>query len=363
MTPPVDLLVGTSNGAFHLRADSRRRSWKLRGPMLQGWKVLHISADTRGRGTTLYAGIDHTAFGPTIMRSSDWGRTWAQVGTPPRFGRGAPGTLKAVWTIVPGRASEPQTLFAGVADAALFRSTDQGQSWTELKGLQRHPSRPGWSPGNGGLCTHTILLDPRDPKHLSVGISAVGFLDSTDGGRTFSMRNEGLPAVVATKAHPQGSCVHTVVADPTNSRRLYMQNHQGMFRSRDGGERWRRCESGLPGPFGFPLVMHPQDPRSLYSAPLQGDYHRCFPKGRMRLYRTSDGGTSWKPIGKGLPDRHFYGGVLRHALAVDGCDPAGVYVGTTNGHLFGSADEGRTFRRLPGDYNRIMSVRTVPVSS
>ena len=352
----VLVMVGTQKGAFFCWSDEARRSWRVEGPLLKGWEVNDLQLDLRGGGPVVWAAVGHHVYGATVQHSRDLGRTWTQVENGPRYAEDAGRTLERVWTVVPGRQDEPEVLWAGVAEAGLFESRDGGESWREVPGLNEHPTRPSWQPGAGGLCAHTVLLDPVDDRRMWVGISAVGVFRSDDGGESWQVRNEGLPIAVPDKDHPEvGSCVHKMVVAPDRPSRLYQQNHQGVFRSDDGGDAWERIEDGLPSRFGFPIALHPDDSKTLYVLPLESEEYRFFPDGRMTVYRSRDGGDSWQPLTSGLP-ADGYTGVLRNAMAVDGLGPCGIYFGTTGGQLFASHDEGESWQAMPGLLPRIASV-------
>lgn len=359
----VLVMVGTRKGAFFCWSDEGRRQWRVEGPLLKGWEVLDLTLDNRSE-PAIYAAMGHMVYGPTIHVSRDLGRTWEQIEEGPAFAPDAGRKLKAVWTVVPGRPSEPGVLYAGVADAGLFRSRDGGARWAPLGGLNDHPTRPGWQPGLGGLCCHSIALDPESRSRMWVGISAVGVLRSDDGGATWTPKNSGVPAAAPSEEkgfEEIGRCVHRLVLAPDQPDLLYQQNHKGMFRSRDGGDSWQRIESGLPSSFGFPLVMHPADSSTLYSLSLESDEYRFFPGGRAAVYRTRDGGASWHPLTRGLPEAHCYTGVLRNALAVDGLPECGIYFGTTGGQVFYSRDEGESWEAMPCLLPRIASVSAAVV--
>lgn len=356
MAEGVVLLVGTTKGAFFFYSDAARRDWRMTGPHMGGWEVYSLLGDSR-HGQRVWAGTASYVYGATIRVSENWGETWRQIENGPRYSKESGFTLKRIWQIVPGHPSEPDTLYAGVEEAGLFVSRDRGETWEELSGLTSHPTRPGWAPGNGGLCLHSILIDPTNPRRIWVAASAVGVFRSDDGGISWRVCNDGLPAVVTGMPYPEvGRCVHKVVLDPNNANTLYMQFHGGVFKSTDGADSWRPIETGLPGNFGFPIVVTPSG--DLFVIPLHSDGERYLIDGRLRVWRSRDRGESWHPLERGLPEQPHYVGVLRDAMAVDTLEPAGIYFGTNMGELFYSPDEGESWRRLPGQFPRITTVKT-----
>ena len=348
--------VATEKGAFFLRSDASRRDWTVEGPALKGWKVSNILIDRRESSPTLYAAVGHFVYGPTVQISKDLGKTWEQQEHGPAFGENSTSKLKNIWTIVPGPADQPEVLYAGTDDAGLFISRDFGATWTELTGISEHESRSEWMGGAGGLCLHSILLHKDKPERIWVGISAVGVLRSDDGGATFQPRNEGMPIIIEGKEHKAiGSCVHSVVQVPDAPDHLYQQNHQGVLRSLDGGDHWERIETGLDSKFGFPMAMDPNDPERLYIVPQEADEYRIFKDGKPTVYRTTNGGQQWEPVRKGLPDNCF-SGALRHAMATDTHESAGVYFGTSGGQIFYSIDGGEAWQSMPCNLPRILAV-------
>jgi hypothetical protein len=363
----VTVLVGTTRGAFFFHADTDRRNWEMTGPYLDGWEIYSLcglGGNGNGQGHTgnghganrVFAGTSHFVYGPTIRVSHDLGATWTQVEGSPRYTEESGSTLNRIWQIVPGHVSEPDTLYAGVDEAGLFASHDAGITWNEVTALTQHPTRPDWGPGNGGLCLHTILIDPSNPQRMWVGISAVGVFRTEDGGQSWKVRNDGLPQVVTGLRNPEvGRCVHKIVLDPKDPNTLYMQFHGGVFKSTDAADSWQPIESGLPSNFGFPMGVTANG--DLFIIPLESDMQRHVKDGRLQVYRSRDGGASWEPTGKGLPDQPHYVGVLRDALAVDSLDPAGIYFGTSMGEVFYSPDAGESWSRLPGQFPRITSIK------
>ena len=357
----VLVMVGTVKGAFFFFSNEARQDWTIEGPLLKGWEVSNLTLDRR-RAPTVYAGVGHYVYGPTIQVSHDFGRNWIQQEHGPRYGEGSGHKLNRIWCVVPGHASEPEVLYAGVDEAGLFVSRDGGVHWREVEGLSRHPTRGEWGPGAGGLCCHTVLVDPSDKDRIWVGISAVGVFRTDDGGATWKVRNEGLPVAAESKEFDNiGSCVHRMVQSPDDPQVLYQQNHQGVFRSTDSADSWQPIQVGLPSTFGFPMVMHPGDSKTLYTLPLESDEYRFFIEGKPTVYRTRDGGESWHPLRHGMPRGHSYVGVLRHALAADGLAQCGIYFGTSGGQIYYSRDAGESWQTMPAQLPRIQSVTAAVV--
>lgn len=350
------LLVGTVKGVFIYQTDSRRETWQLTGPHLGGWEIFSLCGDSRnGR---ILAGTGHFGHGSTIRTSRDFGATWEAVERDPAFAEGSGFKLNHIWQIVPGHPSQPGTWYAGVDDAGLFVSRDDGRTWTELSGLTSHPTRPRWTPGFGGLCLHSVLVDPANPQRLWVGISSVGVFRSEDGGVTWKLCNTGLHNVAPgfITDPDMGRCVHKMVHDPVRSGVLFTQFHGGVFKSGDGAETWTRISNGLPHDFGFPMAVSRRG--DLFIVPLLSDENRVVPEGALKVWRSRDEGRTWRAMTSGLPQSEHYVGVLRDAMTADAFSPAGVYLGTTAGELFASKDDGETWARLPGQLPRITCLRT-----
>lgn len=349
------LLIGTVKGVFLYHTDERRREWNLTGPRLGGWEVFSVCGDSRnGR---ILAGTGHFLHGPTIRTSSDFGATWEGVNQDPKFPRSAKAELKHIWQIVPGHASQPGTWYAGVDDAALFVSRDDGATWTELKGLTNHPTRPRWTPGFGGLCLHSVLVDPTDARRLWVGISSVGVFRSDNGGKAWKLCNEGLPNIAPEfiKDPDMGRCVHKLAIDPTRQGVLYVQFHGGVYVSENAGDSWTRISAGLPHDFGFPMAVTERG--DVFVVPLLADNNRVVPDGALKVWRSRDRGRTWRALTKGLPQKDHFVGVLRDAMAADPFSPAGLYLGTTGGELYFSKNDGDTWRKLPANFPRITTVK------
>ncbi len=356
MATKVLILIGTKKGVFIIESDAKRRSWELRGPFCEVWPINHVVADpTTG---TIYGGGGNEWFGPAIWKSTDLGATWTHSSEGLAYAAGEE-PIKSVWSVTPGA----ERLYAGVEPAGLFRSDDRGQSWQHIAGLRNHPSRSEWQPGGGGLILHSLVLHPNDERQLWVAISAAGVFHTADGGETWQTRNRGTRADFLPEGenYPEyGQCVHRLVMAPGMSDRLYQQNHCGMYRSQDGGQHWESIEAGLPSSFGFPAAVHPRDPATLYLLPLNGDMAgRYVPDGKAAVWRSRDCGDNWEALREGLPQENAFFGVLRHAMATDRLEPAGVYLGTNTGTLFASGDEGESWTCIAQHLPRILSVETL----
>jgi len=359
----VLLLVGTMKGAFIARADGKRKSWDVGGPYFPGSAVYAMAYDARNGRHRIWAGPNSMHWGGLLRSSDDFGRTWtnpeeANVKFPEVTGA----ALKQIWQIAPGRDSEPGTLYCGVEPAAMFASHDDGATWALNEGLWNHPHRPHWQPGGGGLCLHTILLDPADPKRIRIAVSTAGTYVTEDGGSTWRASNTGIRAVFLPDTYPEfGQCVHKIAQSKQEPERMYLQNHWGLYRSDDRGETWTDIANGVPSDFGFPVAVHPRDADTAWIVPLESDEFRCTPEGKLRVYRTRDAGASWQAMTRGLPQEGAYETVLRDGLAADALDPAGVYFGTRNGKLFGSVDEGERWDEIFDGLPPVISVKTASV--
>jgi photosystem II stability/assembly factor-like uncharacterized protein len=349
------LMIGTVKGIFLYQTDERRVEWKLTGPHLGGTEIFSVCGD--GRNNRILAGTVSWAKGPTIQTSQDFGTTWEAVEQAPKYPEGSTATLKHIWQIVPGHSSHPGTWYAGVDDAGLFVSRDDGQTWSELTGLTSHPTRPRWVPGFGGLCLHSVLVDPTNPLRLWVGISAVGVFRTEDGGDSWKLCNEGLHNVAPDfiKDHEMGRCVHKMVLDPRRVGVLYLQFHGGVFKSENAGDSWVRISNGLPHDFGFPMAI--TQAGDLFIVPLLSDENRVVPDGALKVWRSRDQGRAWRALTSGLPQKEHFVGVLRDAMTADPLSPAGVYLGTTGGELFYSKDDGDNWEKLPAQFPRITTLK------
>ena len=359
----VLLLVGTMKGAFIMRSNGARARWDAAGPYFPGQSIYALAYDQRGGRRRLWAGGVSDHWGPVLHSSDDFGRNWTHPERASvKFPEGTDATVKRIWQIHPGRADEPGTLYCGVEPAALFESRDAGENWALVRGLWEHPHRPRWQPGGGGLCLHTILPDPVNRRRITVAISAGGVYRSDDGGRTWQVRNQGIRAEFMPDKYPEfGQCVHKVVHHPSRPERLFLQNHWGLYRSDDAGDSWHDIASGVPSDFGFCMAMHPHDADTVFILPIESDQFRCTPEGKLRVYRTRDAGRSWKPLTRGLPQKNAYETVVRDALAADTLDPAGVYFGTRSGKVFASRDGGGSWATLADGLPAVTCVRAAVV--
>jgi photosystem II stability/assembly factor-like uncharacterized protein len=362
----VRVLVGTRKGAFILSSDGTRRDWEVKGPLFGGWEIYHVKgspADTN----RLYASQTSGWSGQVVQRSDDGGMTWEPVGNKFSYD-GTPGThqwydgtphpweFARVWHLEPS-LHDPDTVYAGVEDAGLFKSADGGQTWLELPALRSHDSGPSWQPGAGGMCLHTIIEDPANPARIFTAISAAGAFRSDDAGQTWrpinrGLRSQGIPDEDAEVGH----CVHHVAMHPARPSVLYMQKHWDVMRSDDAGDSWREVSGNLPSDFGFPIDVHAHEPDTIYVVPITSDSLHYPPDGRLRVYRSRTGGDEWEPLTEGLPQRDCYVNVYRDAMAVDALDDCGIYFGTTGGQVYGSADAGDTWAPIVRDLPAVLSV-------
>jgi serine/threonine protein kinase len=353
------LLVGTTKGAFILRSNTNRARWEVGGPYFHGHAVYTMIYDGRGGQHRIWASTQ--SFWGTLLRSSeDFGKSWTNPQEASiRFPADTGVSLKNIWQISLGRADEPDVLYCGVDPAALFETRDGGETWSLVRGLFDHPHRPRWVPGNGGLALHTIVVDPADRQRMYVAISAGGVYRTNDAGRTWTAQNRGIRVTFMPGKYPEfGQCVHKIVMHPARPERLFLQNHWGLYRSDDSSENWTDIANGVPSDFGFAMVMHPRNPDCVYIVPVESDQFRCACDGRLRVYRTRNGGASWEPLARGLPQKQAYETVLRDAMTVDSLDPAGIFFGTRSGQLFGSCDEGRTWNKILDGLPAIVCVRS-----
>jgi photosystem II stability/assembly factor-like uncharacterized protein len=386
----VRVLVGTRKGAFILTADGKRQKWDVSGPHFAGWEIYHVKGSPADPDR-LFASQTSGWFGQIIQRSDDGGKTWHQPGTPrdeptttpdgmpkgesnkfaydssPETGKPLtthqwydgsqrPWEFKRVWHLEPS-LSDPDTVYAGVEDAALFRSTDGGQSWKELPGLRGHGTGPQWQPGAGGLCLHTIIADPKNAKRMFVAISSAGAFRTDDAGTTWKPINQGLRSQYIPDPNAEiGHCVHRIAMHPSRPNVLFMQKHWDVLRSDDAGDSWNEVSGNLPSDFGFVIDVNANEPETIYVVPIKSDSEHFPPDGKLRVYRSRTGGNEWEALTKGLPQSDCYVNVLRDAMAVDSMDPCGVYFGTTGGQVYASADAGNTWSPIVRDLPAVLSV-------
>ena len=357
----VLVMVGTRKGAFIFESDAARENWHVSGPHFAGWQIMHMKHDPRSG--YLYTILDHDVYGSNVHRSADRGHSWEMI-TGPQFAEEDGRKVARVWHIEPGDPNQPDVLWAGADPGALFKSSDGGQSWQGVPGLNDHSTREAWQPGAGGMMVHTIIPDPADEKRMFVAISAAGVFRTEDGGASWQPKNAGVRADFLPVTYPEvGQCCHHLVMSPEDSNVLYQQNHCGVYRTRDGGDTWEDIGTGrLPSTFGFPMAIHPRDGKTVYVVPQKSDEFRYTPEGKFRVYRSRDGGDSWEAPRNGLPQENAYLGVFREGLATDRLDPAGVYVGTGTGQLFYSRDEGDNWETLADTLPPIYSVGTALLS-
>lgn len=341
------LLVGTTKGAFLLRSAPARKRWEVGGPYFHGDSVYAMAFDGRDGRHRLWASTYSILWGTVLRSSDDFGKTWRTPEEAPiRFPADSGLSLKNIWQIAL-RDDRPDAMYCGVEPAALFESHDSGQSWSLVRGLFDHPHRPRWVPGNGGLALHTIVCDPSDENRMYVGISSGGAYRTDDGGKTWQARNKGIRVTFTPNKYPEfGQCVHKFALHPSRPERLFLQNHWGIYRSNNAGDSWEDIASGVPSDFGFPVLIHPQDPDCVYVIPVESDEFRCTPDGQLRVYRSRNGGGAWEPLSRGLPQRNSYETVLRDGLAADSFDPTGIYFGTRSGRLYGSRDNGKSWETI-----------------
>jgi photosystem II stability/assembly factor-like uncharacterized protein len=362
----VRLLVGTRKGAFVLSADGTRRDWEVSGPHFGGWEIYHVNGSPADPDR-LYASQSSGWFGQVIQRSNDGGRTWDAVGNDFTYqgevgehlwydGTPRPWEFKRIWHFEPSR-DDPDTVYAGAEDAAIYKSTDGGQKWSELTALRTHETGPKWQPGAGGMCLHTIMLHPTDPNRIFVAISAAGAFRSDDGGASWLPINRGLRSgQIPDEDAEVGHCVHRLAMHPSRPDVLFMQKHWDVMRSDDAGGSWREISGNLPTDFGFPIAVHAHEPDTVYVVPITSDSEHYVSEGKLRVYRSRVGGDEWEPLTTGLPQANCYVNVLRDAMAVDTLDDCGIYFGTSGGQVYGSADGGDTWTAIVRDLPAVLSV-------
>jgi BNR/Asp-box repeat len=350
----VRIYVGTRKGLFVLASGDERKEWELDGPHLVGWEVFHAVQDPRDG--SVYAATNSFLYGGTVHRSTDLGATWSraeEIGLPEDSGL----KLEKTWHVEPGREDEPGRLWLGGAPGVLFRSDDNGSTWEVVESVLRHPTRDRWNPGAGGMCCHSIQLDPSEKERMYIGISAAGVFRSDDGGESWTPSNRGTAADFMPDPFPDvGQCVHKMLLHPALPDRLWQQNHCGVYRSDDRGQEWERLEgNGLPSGFGFPLALDPRDPDVAYVVPQVSGENRVTTNGRLGVYRTNDGGTTWELKSNGLPNP-AWSSIMREGFSFDRLDAYGVYLGTQSGSIYVSTDEGETWSEAVSDLPTILSI-------
>jgi photosystem II stability/assembly factor-like uncharacterized protein len=386
----VRVLVGTRKGAFILTADGTRKRWNVTGPMFAGWEIYHVKGSNVDQNR-IYASQSSGWFGQVIQRSDDGGKNWFQPGTPAgeptttpegmpkgesnKFvydvsgpegksltthqwydGTQHPWEFKRVWHLEPS-LSDPDTVYAGVEDAALFRTTDGGKTWHEMAGLRGHGTGPKWSPGAGGMGLHTILIDPKNHQRIYVAISAAGAFRSDDGGKSWKPINKGLRSqYIPDPTAEVGHCVHRIALHRSRPDVVFMQLHNGVLRTDNAGEEWRFINGNLPSDFGFPIDVHIHEPETVFVVPMNAESGRVPPEGKLRVYRSRTGGNEWEPLSKGLPQENCFVDVLREAMAVDSLDSCGIYFGTTGGQVYVSPDGGDNWSAIVHDLPAVLSV-------
>jgi BNR/Asp-box repeat len=392
----VRLLVGTKKGAFILTSDGARQKWNIAGPHFAGWEIYHLKG-SRVDPDRIYVSQTSGWFGQVIQRSDDGGRSWHTPGSTPeelqspngmpkgesnKFvydtappsgkpltthmwydGTQHPWEFKRVWHLEPS-LTDADTVYAGVEDAALFRTTDGGKTWHELAGLRGHGTGAKWQPGAGGMCLHTIVFDPTNPNRIFIAISAAGAFRTDDGGKTWKPINRGLRSPYLPEPTPEiGFCVHRLALHPSRPDVVFLQLHQGggVYRTDDAGDQWHEVNGNLPTDFGFPIDVHAHEPDTVYSLPMDPNL-RVPPEGKLRVYRSRTGGNDWEPLTGGLPQENCYVNVLRDAMSVDTLDPCGLYFGTTGGQVYGSADGGDHWDAIVRDLPYVLSVEAQVVS-
>ncbi|MFJ3905471.1 WD40/YVTN/BNR-like repeat-containing protein [Streptomyces sp. NPDC090025] len=357
----VLLTVGTRKGLFIGRGRDGR--WEFGPPHFNAQAIYSIGIDTRRAAPRILVGGDSAHWGPSVFHSDDLGGSWTEPPRPAvKFPQDTGTSLERVWQLQPAPDHSPDVVYAGTEPAALFRSADGGASFELVRPLWEHPTRDRWVPGGGGEAVHTVVTDPRDADAVTVAVSTAGVFRSRDGGASWAPSNEGVSAVFLPDPHPEfGQCVHKIARDAVDPDRLYLQNHWGVFRSDDAGGSWTDIGAGLPSDFGFAVAAHPHRADTAYVFPINADADRVPAGHRCRVYRTTDAGASWEPLGAGLPDGDHYGTVLRDALCTDDADPAGVYFGNRNGEVYASADDGDNWRLIADHLPDVLCVRAAVI--
>jgi len=368
----VRVLVGTRKGAFVLTSDAKRKDWEVSGPHFAGWEIYHVKGSPVDPNR-LYASQTSGWFGQQIQRSSDGGKTWEQVGNSFQYegevgehqwydGSLKPWEFKRVWHLEPS-LTDPETVYAGVEDASIFKSSDGGTSWQELPGLRNHGTGPKWQPGAGGMCLHTIILDPVNHSRIFVAISAAGAFRTDDAGETWTPINKGLQSLyIPDPTAEVGHCVHRIAMHPSRPNVLFMQKHWDVLRTDDGGDSWREISGNLPTDFGFVIGVHAHEPETIYVVPIKSDSEHYPMDGKLRVYRSRTGGNEWEALTNGLPQKDCYVNVLRDAMSIDALESCGIYFGTTGGQVYLSSDSGDNWSPIVRDLPAVLSVEVQTLS-
>jgi photosystem II stability/assembly factor-like uncharacterized protein len=364
----VRVLVGTRKGAFILTSDEARQKWDVSGPHFGGQEIYHLKGSPVDPNR-IYASQSSDWFGQVMHRSDDGGKTWETIGNNFAYngetgthqwydGTPHPWDFKRVWHLEPS-LTDVDTVYAGVEDAALFKSTDGGQTWAELSGLRQHSSGNQWMPGAGGMCLHTILQDPTNPDRLYIAISAAGAFRTDDGGKTWLPINKGLISNFMPDPDAEvGHCVHNLALHPSRPDVVFMQKHWDVMRTDNAGGEWKEISGNLPSDFGFPIVVHAHEPETVYVVPIKSDSEHFPPEGKLRVYRSRTGGNEWEALTNGLPQEDCYVNVLRDAMSTDRLESCGIYFGTTGGQVYASADSGDSWNAIVRDLPSVVSVET-----
>jgi photosystem II stability/assembly factor-like uncharacterized protein len=362
----VRVLVGTRKGAFILNSDGKREKWDVSGPFFAGWQIYHLKGSPVDPNR-IYASQTSDWFGQTMQRSNDGGKTWEAVGNKFTYegvtgthqwydGTAHPWEFKRVWHLEPS-LTDPDTVYAGIEDAALFTSTDGGQNWSEISGLRKHGSGPKWQPGAGGMCLHTILLDPTNARRMYIAISAAGAFRTDDGGVSWKPINKGLLSKYIPDPNAEvGHCVHRIAMHSARPSTLFMQKHWDVMRTDNNGDQWTKISGNLPTDFGFVIDVHAHEPETVYVVPIKSDSEHFPLDGKLQVFRSTTGGNEWEALTKGLPQQNCYVNVLRDAMSVDSLDKCGVYFGTTGGQVYASNDAGDTWNAIVRDLPAVVSV-------
>lgn len=361
MTEAV-MLVGTRKGLWIGRSNQDRQQWAWSEPEFLMEGIYATCIDTRGSSPRLFVGATSEHWGPGVFRSDDLGRTWTETqGAAVRFTEDMGASVERVWQIQPGGVDEPEVIWAGTQPSALFKSTDRGESFELVRPLWDHPHRTEWAAGFGGQAIHTVVPHPTDPQRVTVAMSTGGVYRTADGGDSWAPANKGIKVNFMPEEYPEfGQCVHKVAGHPDKPDQLFAQNHHGVYRSDDAGDNWNSIADGLPADFGFPIVVHPHDPDTVFVFPLTADMQRIPPGGEARVWRSRDAGETWTPSSSGLPD-NFYAAVMRDAMTTDNADPAGLYLGARDGSVFASVDDGDNWIQIASHLPDVLSVRVAVV--